>query len=111
MTDLRIRFGRLVAAHRRRCGLTQEALAAASELSTDMITQIEAGKTGARFPSIERLAAALRIDPAELFTTELPSGATPSRARIALNARLAGLTERDIAWVDKLLDAALKTRA
>jgi transcriptional regulator with XRE-family HTH domain len=109
--DLRKRFGRLVAAHRRRAGLTQEALAAAAELSADMIGRIEAGQTGARFPSIERLAAALRVDPAELFTTELTTGTTRSKPLLALSARLAALLERDIAWIDQLLDAALKPRS
>ena len=110
MDDLRKRFGRLVAAHRKRMNLTQEGLAALAELSPDMITRIEAGQTGARFPSIERLATALQIDPAELFTTELPTGSTRSKPLLALSARLAALPERDIAWIDHLLDAALKPR-
>ena len=69
MNDLRRRFGRLLAAHRRRRGFTQEALAEAAEVSTDTISKIEIGATGARFPVIERLANALEIDPAELFTS------------------------------------------
>ena len=110
-SDLRKRFGRLVQAHRRRAGLTQEGLAAAAELSADMIGRIEAGQTGARFPSIERLATALEIDPAELFTTELPKGSTRSKPLLALSARLAGMSDRDIAWIDQLLDVALKPRS
>ncbi|HEV2602609.1 MAG TPA: helix-turn-helix transcriptional regulator [Microvirga sp.] len=89
MTDLRTRFGQLVAAHRRRAGLTQEALAEAAGLSVDMVSKIETGATGARFPVIERLAAALHVDPAELFTTEIPSGAVHRRAFSALSSRLA----------------------
>lgn len=111
MSDLRIRFGRLVAAHRKRSRKTQEQLADAADLSVDMIGSIEAGKTGARFPTIERLAEALGVDAAQLFTTELPADAITSDARIALSARLASLTEREIVWVDRLLDAALKPRS
>ena len=55
MNDLRKRFGRLVAAHRRRRRLTQEALAEAAAVSIDTIAKIEGGATGARFPVIERL--------------------------------------------------------
>jgi transcriptional regulator with XRE-family HTH domain len=110
MHELRIRFGRLVAAHRRRCGLTQDALATKAELSTDMITRIEAGKTGARFPSIERLAEALQVDAAELFTSELPSGSIRSKPLLSVTARLSALSDRDLMWIDNLLDAALKSR-
>lgn len=110
MNDLRKRFGRLVAAHRRRAGLTQEGLASRAELSSDMITRIEAGQTGVSFTSIERLAEALHVDPAELFTSELPSSAIRSEAFINIAARLAALSDRDIAWVSGVLDAALKPR-
>ena len=110
MGDLRRRFGRLVAAHRKRLGFTQEVLAGLAELSPDMITRIEAGQTGARFPSIERLAKALRIDPAELFTMDLPAGSLQSPALAEITAKLAGLSERDLAWAGNVLDAALKSR-
>ncbi|WBH16503.1 helix-turn-helix domain-containing protein [Sphingomonas radiodurans] len=90
--------------------MTQEALAQASELSVDMIGRIEAGATGASFPSIERLATALNIDPAQLFTTELAADATTRPVLAELTARLASLTDRDIKWVDQVLDAALKPR-
>lgn len=110
MSDLRKRFGRLVAAHRRRAGMTQEALAEAASLSSDMITRIEAGQTGARFPSIERLAEALDVDPAELFTSELPTGSLQSPALAEITAKLATLNDRDLAWAGNLLDAALKPR-
>lgn len=110
MSDLRQRFGRLVAAHRKRARMTQEQLAASAEVSVDMIGSIEAGRTGARFPIIERLALALQIDPAQLFTTDLPVDAVKGDARIALQARLAALSEREIVWVDRLLEVALRPK-
>ncbi len=64
----------LLAAHRRRSGMSQEALAEAAEISVEMISKLERGASGARFPVIERLAGALKVDPAEFFTTELPRG-------------------------------------
>ncbi|MDB5437881.1 MAG: family transcriptional regulator, partial [Caulobacteraceae bacterium] len=66
--DLRKRFGRLVLANRTRAKLTQQQLADRSGISVDMVNRIERGVTGARFPNIEKLAAVLNVDPAELFT-------------------------------------------
>ena len=107
MSDLRKRFGRLVAAHRRRRGLTQEKLAEAAEVSTDTIAKIETGVTGARFPIIQRLADALDIDPAELFTTEIPSGALMRGKFADISVRLARLTEPELDWVRTLLNVVL----
>lgn len=110
MDDLRIRFGRLVAANRRRKGLTQQQLAEQSGISHDMINRIERGVAAARFPNISKLAATLEIDPAELFTPDLPAGSAKSSALVNLVARLSALTDRDILWIDQLLDAALRPR-
>lgn len=111
MDDLRKRFGRLVAATRRQRGLRQHQLAEAANLSDDMIARIEAGTTGASFRSIERIANALRVDPAEFFTTELPAGVHDRVGLANITARLAGLSDNDLIWVNTLLDAALKSRA
>jgi transcriptional regulator with XRE-family HTH domain len=108
MGDLRKRFGRLLAAHRRRNGLTQERLAERAELSTDMIAKIETGATGARFPVIERLASALEIDPAELFTSEIPKGALMRGAFAKISSQLVGLPEAELLWISNLLDAGLE---
>lgn len=108
MNDLRKRFGRLLAAHRRRRGLTQEALAEAANVSVDMIAKVETGATGARFPVIERLSTALEIDPAELFTTEIPSGAINRRAFASLSTRLAQLSEPQLNWIAELLAVVLR---
>ncbi|TKT71424.1 helix-turn-helix domain-containing protein [Afipia massiliensis] len=110
MADLRKRFGRLLAAHRRRLGHTQEALAEAAGLSVDMISKLEVGATGARFPAIERLAEALKIDPAELFTSDLPTGSMSRGAYGQISAALAQLDEADLIWVKSILDAALSSR-
>ena len=99
MADLRKRFGELLAAHRRRRGMTQEDLAEAAGLSVDMISKIEVGATGARFPSIERLADAVGVDPAELFTSAIPAGSMNRGAFGEISAKLAPLTQRKI---DKL---------
>lgn len=110
MDELKQRFGRLVAANRKRRQMTQQQLADKTGISLDMINRIERGVSGARFPNIEKLAEALEVDPAELFTPDLPQGANQRRALTDLVSRLSGLPDRDIEWIDRLLDAALKAR-
>ncbi|HVW56945.1 MAG TPA: helix-turn-helix transcriptional regulator [Rhizobiaceae bacterium] len=107
MVNLRKRFGSLVAAHRRRIGITQEALADKAGVSVDMISKIETGATGARFPVIERLAEALGVDPAELFTIEIPGGAINRGPLIDLTTQLAGLSPGDLHWITGVVEAAL----
>lgn len=110
MVDLRKRFGSLVAVHRRRIGLTQEVLAEKAGISVDMISKIETGATGARFPVIERLADALGVDPAELFTSEIPGGAINRGPLVDLTTQLAGLSEIDLRWISGVIEAALRSR-
>lgn len=107
MVDLRRRFGLLVAANRRRRGLTQEQLAEAADISADMIAKIETGASGARFPVIERIAGALDVDPAELFSAEMPSGLINRAAFLDISTRLAGLSGPDLAWMSGIVEAAL----
>lgn len=108
--ELRKRFGRLVAAQRRRAGLTQQQLAVKADLSGDMIAQIERGVKAAGFPTIERLAAVLGVDPAEFFTTEVPKGALHRAKLTMLTAKLAGMDDDDLKWIEKLIDVALERR-
>ncbi len=96
MGDLRKRFGGMVAAHRRRSGMTQGELASSADISIDMVGKIEKGHSGARFPVIERLAGALAVDPAELFTVHLIDGAIRRGALHEISAHLAGLSEADL---------------
>lgn len=110
MDELRKRFGLCVALHRRRNGMTQDDLASAADLSADMISKIESGGTGARFGAIERLAAALDVDPSELF---LPPGGVGSKhpeTLVEIAARLALLSDAELRWVKGILDAILKPR-
>jgi transcriptional regulator with XRE-family HTH domain len=111
MADLRKRFGKLVAAHRRRCGMTQAQLAEAADLSPTMIVRIEGGTSGARFPSIERISAALQVDPAELFVVGSSRQGRVRPVMSEINARLTGLSDHDLQWVDDLLDVALRSKA
>lgn len=110
MDDLKKRFGTLVAAHRRRLSFTQQELAERASVSVDSISKIEIGATGASFQMIERLADVLGIDPAELFSTEVPSDLTRRRAYVSLTAKLAALSEKDLQWLSGVVEAALKRK-
>lgn len=91
MVDLRARFGSLVKAHRVRRGWTQEVLAERASISTDMVSKLEGGSSGARFAVISKLADALEVDPAELFTPNLPVGERQRATLTDITTRLAGL--------------------
>lgn len=110
MVDLRARFGRLVKAHRVRMRLTQEALAERAKISTDMVSKIEGGASGARFGVISQLAEALAVDPAELFTPDLPGGQLQRQTLIDIASRLASLSESELQWLKNLLEAALRPK-
>lgn len=108
--DLRRRFGMLVKAHRQRCGMTQADLAAAAGMSDTMISRIELGASGARFPNIQHIADALKIDPAELFISDAAHGRDMRRPLVDLTVKLSGLSDADLLWVTNLLEAALAAR-
>lgn len=111
MVDLRARFGGLVKAHRVRLGLTQEALAERAGISTDMVSKIEGGASGARFGVITQLSKALAIDPAELFTPDLPGGQLQRATLTDITSRLASLTEGELRWLKGIVEAALRAKA
>ena len=75
-----------------------------------MVARIEVGKTGVRFASIERLANALEVDPAELFIADPDPSRTMRGPLLNVTARLSRLSDRELAWIDMLLDAALSPR-
>jgi len=110
MQDLRVRFGRLVAAHRKRLGWTQDELSSQAELSVDMISRLEAGSSGARFGTISKLAEAMDIDPAELFSPDIPSSKLCRPQLTKITTRVARLSDDNLEWLDGVLAAVLKHR-
>lgn len=110
MSDLNRRFGNLVAAHRKQLKITQSRLAEDAGLSEDMIARIETGNTGASFATIEKLALALQVDAAALFSSDVATGATSREEYQLLISRLAKLDDSDLKWLSGIVDAALATR-
>lgn len=105
--DLKERFGRLVAANRRRKGWTQADLAEACDLSEDMVARVEAGATGSSFATIEKFANALDVDASELFNAQ----ANRSKQRktvIDFASRLSALSDEELAWLTELMRVALR---
>jgi len=107
LQKLRTQFGRLVSAKRRDRGWTQEELSSHAEISVDMISRIEAGTTGARFTTIDKLATALEVEPEEFFS---PNSALDRPKLKAIVTRLARLSDDDLEWLDGVLKAVLKHR-
>jgi transcriptional regulator with XRE-family HTH domain len=109
-SELQKRFGRLVAAHRKRGGMTQESLAEHAGVSIDTVRKIETGVSGASFPMIEKIAIALSVDAAELFSATIPSSGFNKGKFQEISVRLAGLSEKELRWIAELLEVALKSR-
>lgn len=109
MSDLRTIFGLCVKAHRRRKNLTQEGLAERAGLSLDMIAKIEGGASGASFNTIEQLSRALEVNASSLFRIDANENQFDGNLN-ELIARVAALSNDDIAWVKALLAVALKPR-
>ncbi|MGQ2989742.1 MAG: helix-turn-helix domain-containing protein [Brevundimonas sp.] len=110
MDPLRERFGRLVAARRREKGWTQQQLAEHSGLSHETINRIERGVVAARFPNIGKIAEALEVDPSELFAPDMPRGVGSRGRLLNLTARLSMLSDKELEWLEPMIDAALKPR-
>lgn len=68
--DLRELVGRNVRRLRRERGFTQEQLAEVSELGQQYISDLERGRCNATLLSLEKLAAALSVQPVALFEGE-----------------------------------------
>ena len=108
MADLAAQFGRLVAIHRRRRGWTQDKLAERASISKDMVAKIETGVSGARFPTIEKLAHALNVEFAELFYSQIPRGTLFKGKRREIITRLEELSDADLDWLNELLAVAFR---
>lgn len=106
MAELAEQFGRLVAIHRKRHRWTQGMLAERAGISLDMIAKLETGVTGARFPTIEKLANALDVEFAELFHSQIPRGTLLKGKRREIMTRLEELSDPDLDWVNDLLAVA-----
>jgi len=76
-----------------------------------MIAKLETGVSAPSFASIERLADALKIDPAELFTADTGVATLHRRPLSEMIAALSKLTDAELRWVEGIIKAALEPRS
>ena len=96
--------------HRRLRGLSQQQLAEQAGVSHDLISKIEIGASGARFPNIEKIARALSVDPAQLFSAEASGANFRGGVYGDILTTLSSLNEHDLVWLKSVIDASLGKR-
>lgn len=103
MPTLKRLFGDLVRTHRVARDLSQQQLADAAGMSEVWLRKIEKGSASPSFETIEHLAKALHVQPAELF------GGKPAVDRRALSAfeqlvaKISGRSAADIKRITELV--------
>jgi transcriptional regulator with XRE-family HTH domain len=70
MSDIKKKFGVKLFQLRIEAGMTQADLAEKANLSIDSISRIERGDRAPSFESLERIAAALEVNPAQMLNFE-----------------------------------------
>jgi transcriptional regulator with XRE-family HTH domain len=109
--ELRHRFGIRLRTLRRSKGLTQEQLAAATDVSSDAVGNIERGANSPSIDTAYMIATALGAPLAALYEIDDPIEPQPaSPARAALMASVDGLDEETLGRVVDVVAAALKLR-
>jgi transcriptional regulator with XRE-family HTH domain len=81
---------------RRRLGMTQEALAEAADLHVQYVSQVERMKRSPSMETIDLLAAALGVTPAQLFIAgESPDSSRQAEVTERVSALLDGWSGKD----------------
>ncbi|MGJ3265153.1 MAG: helix-turn-helix domain-containing protein [Salinarimonas sp.] len=88
-------------------GWSQADLAEKATLSTNSIGRLERGEMALRFDNIEKVAAALELEPSALFAPEPPVAPQPERARVLqrLNVLLVRMSDEDLARLGRVIRA------
>lgn len=94
--------------HRERAGLTQSEVAEKINKALETVGSIERGKTAPSFDTLNDLSEALGVPVREFFG----AGAYEAKAGrndplVRLIERVAGLSDDDVDWLDRLVAAAL----
>lgn len=111
MARLEEQFGAFVRHHRKRLNLTQPQLAEKVDRQLNAIKNIESGKTGTTFETIDRLAQALEVDPRDLFGSgDFAARSDREDSLVDIIRMLSSLSEPELAAVKVLLEAGLKLR-
>ena len=95
-------MGERIMQRRKKLGLTQEALAELSELTTQFVSYAEAGKRGMRTENLMKVAAALGVS-----TDYLLTGDIIDKDKLLLSEKLDKLTPQQVRIVENIIDECI----
>ena len=88
---------------RKKLGLTQEALAERSELTTQFVSYAESGKRGMRPENLMKIAAALGVS-----TDYLLTGDIIDKDKLLLSDKLGKLSPKQVRIVESVVDECIR---
>lgn len=95
-------MGQRIMERRKKLGLTQEALAEMSELTTQFVSYAESGKRGMRPENLMKIAAALGVS-----TDYLLTGDIIDKDKLLLSEKLDRLTPQQVRIVENVIDECI----
>ena len=95
-------MGKRIMDRRTKFGLTQEALAEKSELTTQFVSYAESGKRGMRPENLMKIAAALGVS-----TDYLLTGDIIDKDKLLLSEKLDKLTPQQVRIVENVIDECI----
>lgn len=95
-------MGQRIMERRKKLGLTQEALAEKSELTTQFVSYAETGKRGMRPENLMKVAAALGVS-----TDYLLTGDIIDKDKLLLSEKLDKLTPQQVRIVENVIDECI----
>lgn len=95
-------MGQRIMERRKKLGLTQEALAELSELTTQFVSYAESGKRGMRPENLMKVAAALGVS-----TDYLLTGDIIDKDKLLLSEKLEKLTPQQVRIVENVVDECI----
>lgn len=95
-------MGQRIMERRKKLGLTQEALAELSELTTQFVSYAESGKRGMRPENLMKVAAALGVS-----TDYLLTGDIIDKDKLLLSEKLEKLTPQQVRIVENIIDECI----
>ena len=95
-------MGSRIMERRKKLGLTQEALAEMSELTTQFVSYAESGKRGMRPENLMKVAAALGVS-----TDYLLTGDIIDKDKLLLSEKLDKLTPAEVRLVEGIIDECI----
>ena len=96
-------MGQRIMERRKKLGLTQEALAELSELTTQFVSYAESGKRGMRPENLMKVAAALGVS-----TDYLLTGDIIDKDKLLLSEKLDKLTPQQVRIVENVIDECIE---